>query len=298
MSIVIDPSSTAQVQADADDQKTVIHAAGGTVYYADDPAVSASSNDGSLVVGDDLTVRQTTYFFSTDGARLEVSDVQAEADIAGAVEVVSEEYAADGSYQPVAADLNLAAAAGTSASGDTSFLAGVMGNIIGSALSKTHNFVAGLIGAYSVDTSNASDLPSGGVLGILMDGTQGADGAVVAVLDGSDPSTATNATAAFKAMANTNIADTSVEYGVDLYDVGRDSTVYSGGGLPFKITKAILRSPSQVVWMEGAGAPVDGTTGDNFAGKGSLYTDTTNAKLYIQTGAITSPTWVVVGTQS
>lgn len=49
-----------------------------------------------------------------------------------------------------------------------------------------------------------------------------------------------------------------------------------------------------------AGAPSDGTsgTGANLMEKGSLLSDTTNAKLYINTGTKASPTWTVVGSQS
>ena len=52
--------------------------------------------------------------------------------------------------------------------------------------------------------------------------------------------------------------------------------------------------------FDGAGAPVDGTsgTGAGSAGKGSLYIDVSGAKLYINTNTKASPTWVVVGTQS
>jgi hypothetical protein len=55
-----------------------------------------------------------------------------------------------------------------------------------------------------------------------------------------------------------------------------------------------------VVILTGAGAPVDGTsgTGLNVAGIGSLYIDTTAGVLWIQTGLITSPVWVKVGTQT
>ena len=53
-----------------------------------------------------------------------------------------------------------------------------------------------------------------------------------------------------------------------------------------------------VVVMVDAGAPTNGTTGDNFAGVGSLYIDSTAGKLYINTGAISNPTWTVVGTQT
>lgn len=44
-----------------------------------------------------------------------------------------------------------------------------------------------------------------------------------------------------------------------------------------------------------AGAPSDGISG---YGKGALGVDTTNGKLYINTGTFTSATWTVVGTQS
>jgi hypothetical protein len=49
-----------------------------------------------------------------------------------------------------------------------------------------------------------------------------------------------------------------------------------------------------VVVMVDAGAPVDGTTGDDFAGPGSMYIDITNANLYIQTSLITTPVWKLV----
>lgn len=52
------------------------------------------------------------------------------------------------------------------------------------------------------------------------------------------------------------------------------------------------------ILMAAAGVPVDGTTADNIAGKGSLYVDITNGVLYINTGTITDSTWVKVGTQS
>lgn len=49
-----------------------------------------------------------------------------------------------------------------------------------------------------------------------------------------------------------------------------------------------------------AGAPSNGTNGTyaNVAAKGSLLLDTTNAKLYVNTGTLASPTWTVVGSQT
>lgn len=49
-----------------------------------------------------------------------------------------------------------------------------------------------------------------------------------------------------------------------------------------------------VLIMTGAGAPVDGTTGDNVAGIGSLYLDTTAGDIYVQTAVITAPVWKLV----
>jgi hypothetical protein len=49
-----------------------------------------------------------------------------------------------------------------------------------------------------------------------------------------------------------------------------------------------------------AGAPTSGASGTQFgvAAKGALLIDTTNAKLYINTNTLASPTWTVVGTQT
>ncbi len=45
--------------------------------------------------------------------------------------------------------------------------------------------------------------------------------------------------------------------------------------------------------FSGATAPVDGTTGDNFAGPGSLYIALDTGALYRQTSAITTPVWAI-----
>jgi hypothetical protein len=52
--------------------------------------------------------------------------------------------------------------------------------------------------------------------------------------------------------------------------------------------------------LTNAGAPTSGGsgTGATKAGVGCLLIDTTNAKLYINTGTKASPTWTVVGTQT
>lgn len=194
------------------------------------------------------------------------------------------EYSGSSSNQAVAADLEVAATVGDNT--DTSFIAAGMFNLIGDALTKTKNYLAGVIGAYSLTGSNGSTYQKGGVLGIIMDGVSVADGAVVAVLDGD--SSQTNANAAFAARGNNSVPNSGFDYGLDLYSAAHD-------GYPvLPILKADIRCSNQVVIMNGAGAPVDGTTGDNFAGPGSLYLDITNGVIYIQTSLITTPVWVLV----
>jgi len=212
------------------------------------------------------------------------------------IEPAGGEYTGTGSYQLLGVDLNLDAAAGTSEAGDTDFLAPIMGNVLGENLTKTNNYIAGLIGALSVLGTRASVLPVAAVLGVLMDASVNGDAIVLAHIDGGDPSTQTNARAAFGVSQFNNHASSGVEYGVDLqYTPSSEvNALLSGTAKPFKCTKALTRSPNNVCWLEGDGAPVDGATGDNFAGKGSMYTDYTNANLYIQTGAITSPVWKLV----
>jgi hypothetical protein len=206
------------------------------------------------------------------------------------------------SYQLVAADLELAAAAGTSASDDTAFLAPVMGNVLGDELTGTKNYVAGVIGAYSVTGSGDSVLPKAAVLGVIMDASTDADGVVVGHIDGSDPSSSTRAGAVFKATFANAHASSGVNYGLDLHapaiDFGSQTEV------PLPVAKADLRLSNEVCFISTAGVPVDYTdgdpagTGEGFAAKGSLCTDRTNGKLYINTGTKAQPAWTLVGAQT
>lgn len=56
---------------------------------------------------------------------------------------------------------------------------------------------------------------------------------------------------------------------------------------------AIMLGPDW--WKIGAaGTPVDGTTGANWCGPGSEYSDLTSGNLYINGGTLASPTWKLV----
>lgn len=59
-----------------------------------------------------------------------------------------------------------------------------------------------------------------------------------------------------------------------------------------------LPGAGNIIIMNGATAPINGTTGDNIAGKGSFYIAQDTGALYLQTGLITNPTWVIVGSSS
>jgi hypothetical protein len=52
-------------------------------------------------------------------------------------------------------------------------------------------------------------------------------------------------------------------------------------------------APADLCHLYGAGAP-SASTGANNAAPGSLYTDVTNAKLYLQGGTKASPSWKIV----
>lgn len=47
--------------------------------------------------------------------------------------------------------------------------------------------------------------------------------------------------------------------------------------------------------ISGSGSPTDGTTGAGDAGPGSTYTDYTNSIVYLNTGTLASPVWVMIG---
>lgn len=56
----------------------------------------------------------------------------------------------------------------------------------------------------------------------------------------------------------------------------------------------IVQGSSNIVSFAGATAPVDGTTGDNFAAKGSIYIAIDTGAMYQNTGTITVPAWTAI----
>ena len=157
--------------------------------------------------------------------------------------------------------------------------------------STNFNHMAGVVGNFAVIGNYANNGLMAGVMGIINTNTLSGDAAVMAFMAG-DAGVTTCRSAFGVAMAQTT-GGSGFEYGIDLK---MQDPVLDGGGpsgvIPY--TKANIRMEDDVVVMVATGAPVDGTTGDNFAGPGSMYIDSTGANLYIQTGAITSPVWKLV----
>jgi hypothetical protein len=155
----------------------------------------------------------------------------------------------------------------------------------------THNYMAGVAGEFAVIGTYSNTALMAGVIGIINTNTLSGDAAVMAFMDG-DAGVTTCRSAFGVAMAQTT-GGSGFEYGLDLK---MQDPVLDGGGpsgvIPY--TKANIRMEDDVVVMVATGVPTDGTTGDNFAGPGSMYIDSTGANLYIQTGAITSPVWKLV----
>lgn len=102
-------------------------------------------------------------------------------------------------------------------------------------------------------------------------------------------------------------ANPNISFGGDQYnnpgtgirgDLVSMSHSVSGTDVHVINANGVFLSNSIAVCFLNAGAPTNGTTGATITEKGSLLIDTTNAKLYINTGTKSSPTWTIVGSQS
>ena len=157
--------------------------------------------------------------------------------------------------------------------------------------STNFNHMAGAVGEFAVIGSYSNNGIMAGVMGIINTNTLSGDAAVMAFMDGD--AGVTTCRAAFGVAMSQTTAGSGFEFGIDLKM--QDPVADAGGPtsvIPY--TKANIRMEDDVCVMVDAGAPVDGTTGDNFAGIGSMYIDSTAGNLYIQTGVITSPVWKLV----
>lgn len=166
---------------------------------------------------------------------------------------VAETHTGTSSHQSIAADLTLGSTVGKDVS-NTAHLAAIMGNLFGNLLSKTGNYLAGVIGKFSVTGAQASHYQAGGVLGIIGDGVTAADGAMVAVLDGD--SARTNANAAFAVRSNNSVPGSGFAFGVDLKGATHDgfpAVAYLTGEIRFSNGTKVTVSGDTIVFTNAAG---------------------------------------------
>lgn len=189
--------------------------------------------------------------------------------------------------------VNPTAAFGSSTATAPSSAQGMAGQVYGTAnQTSTATYYIGTMGRYLMTGTNASTFAKAGVMGVVGDQTTTADAAVMAWMDGDGGTT--TARAGFGIGMTQSTGASGFDYGMDL----QLQDAVGGGGSVQPYKKAEMRMSNDVVIMTGSAAPVNGTTGDNFAGPGSLYVATSTGVLYINTGTISSPSWVVVGTQT
>lgn len=166
---------------------------------------------------------------------------------------ITEEYGDRHSHQSDAADLTLDAKVGSNDATNPKFLAASMWNVFGDALAKTANYIAGVIGAYSITGTKASTYPTGAVLAQISDGVTEADGAVVAYIDGD--SSQTKANAAFKVMHNNSNAGSGFHWGMDFKSQhdGYNPVAFLDGEIRLSNGTKITVSGDTIVFTNDAG---------------------------------------------
>lgn len=162
-------------------------------------------------------------------------------------------------------------------------LHGVMGwSTVSAAGAAPVEVVSGMCGILTLDEALSAKV-CGAVCADLKYGTggTGADGAFVATRSGSGTDVAVGAAFKVKQL----VADTipAFLYGADLY------TEHTEG-----YTNCDIRLQTQACIMSGTADPTNGATGATFAEIGSIYLQTTDGKLFQNTGTKASPTWTQI----
>lgn len=151
---------------------------------------------------------------------------------------------------------------------------GVRGEVDGTNLAGTYNYVAGVAGKYNIAGTNASTFPKVGVLG-LIDGGTSADAAVMAELDGDTG--VVNARAGYGIMTINSTSASGFSYGMDL----QLQTIpgHTDFSQAFKVADIRLSSGTTIS---------SGATNPATCVKGSIYLNTTSGLLNV---CQTADTW-------
>jgi hypothetical protein len=97
----------------------------------------------------------------------------------------------------------------------------------------------------------------------------------------------------FKVRCNNSTAASGPNFGLDLQDAAHDGYIPVDAAF---YKSAPVRIVADVCLLVGSGDPVNGTTGANVCGPGSLYFDVaiTTKAVYVNTNTKASPTWTAL----
>lgn len=210
------------------------------------PTYQTNSFGASLVANEYLITNSTPTIVSSNTLSLPIS------------------YSSASSFQIVGPDLTLAAGSGKNVATGTSYLASGMFNVIGADLTKTGNYLAGLVGAYSITGTKATHYPAGAVLGQITDGVTDVNGAFVAYIDGD--SAQTNAVAGLAFINNNSTAASGFDWAIDAYSPSHDgfnAIAFKKGFARIAVNAAPSSPPATTIatWAD--------TTDNNFKSKDS-----------------------------
>lgn len=152
-------------------------------------------------------------------------------------------------------------------------------------------------GTNEVQTITIGGTPTGGTFILVFDGL-----ATTAISwTATDATLVADIDAALEALPNIGTAGVTTAAGTVSSGIGTITVTFAGGNVQKKaVTTLVVRSsltgtaPTIAVTETTPGVDVFGKG----VPKGGLVTDTTNGKLYINTGTAAAPTWTVVGAQS
>ncbi|MEO5965217.1 MAG: hypothetical protein ABIR11_07105 [Candidatus Limnocylindrales bacterium] len=152
-------------------------------------------------------------------------------------------------------------------------------------------------GTNEVQTITFGGTPTGGTFTLSFDGLTTA----AISWSATNGTLVSNIDAALEALTNIGTGGVTTAVGTMTAGIGTITVTFAGGDVA-KTAVSTLGSSSALTGTAPTLAVTETTPGVTQYGKGSpkgsLATDTTNGKLYINTGTAASPTWTVVGTQT
>lgn len=151
-------------------------------------------------------------------------------------------------------------------------------------------------GTTEVQTITIGGTPSGGTFKITFDGYETS----AITWSSTNATLVSNIDTALEALASIGTGNVTTAVGTMTSGVGTITLTFGGNlakkNVPLATVVSSLTGTSPTIAIATTTAGVDAT----FRGvpAGALLIDSTNAKLYINTGTAVSPTWTVVGTQT